>query len=123
MIVTSCGETVQKFHLNTKTCITTVAPLLLLFENKGIVIPYSKKAFAHPEPLPVCQRTGSSQSPVLETVRSFNHTDRQRLEPDNTEFKALSKALQYRTLGGKNEGLGWHTLHVTFASAFYCPLG
>ena len=50
------------------------------------------------------------------------NTDGQRLVPDNTEFKAVSEALRCRTFGGKNEGLGWHTLHVIFASAFYRPL-
>ena len=85
-------------------------------------MPYPKKTPAHPEPLPIRRSTGSSQPPVLETARSFIHTDRQRLEPDNTEFKAVSEALRYRTFGGKNEGLGWHTLHVILASVFYRPL-
>jgi len=86
-------------------------------------MPYSKKSPAHPEPLPIRQSTSSLQPPVLETARSFNHTDRQRLEPDNTEFKAVSEALQYRNFGGNNEELGWHTFHVILASVFYRPLG
>ena len=57
------------------------------------------------------------------TARSSTHTDCQSLRLDNTECEVASMALQYRTFGGKNGGLGWHILHITLASTFCyaCP--
>ena len=60
--------------------------MLLLFEHRGIAMPYSKKASAHPEPLPIRQSTGSSQPPSALNCTQFQSYHRQRIVPDNTEL-------------------------------------
>ena len=119
MINTACGETTQGSYLDTTTCITTGFSLLLLSERKCIAKPYPKKASAHPEPLPIRQSTGSS--PPLNT---WNCTRFHSYQPSvlglyNTESGAVSKALKNQIFRVKNGGLGWHSLHITLASAFY----
>ena len=68
MINTACGETVQSFHPNATTCVTTGGSSLLLFEHKGISMPNSKKGF--------CLPRANTDSPER---RLFSTSQRQKL--------------------------------------------